>query len=113
MPVVGLLYGGISLLFDVKGPRWLGWILAPLWILSIVVLTVIGIHIGNDFRVTEELNEEVTLAQPTGKLINLRAIERSPPGPFTQWASLRLERPRSGWRPNAAGLEQGGCGAQP
>jgi hypothetical protein len=26
-----------------------------------VVLTVIGIHIGNDFRVTEELKDEATM----------------------------------------------------
>lgn len=74
VPVTGLLYAGLSLLFDVKGPRWLGWTLAPLWIASIAVLTVVGIQVGNDFRARGEEGEEIALAAPAGGTLHLRTM---------------------------------------
>ena len=78
VPVIGLLYGGISLLFDVKGPKWMGWALGPIWIVSIVVLTIVGIRVASDLRVPEEMGSEQVIQQPaSGHLTLMRTDARS------------------------------------
>ena len=42
LPMVGMLYGGIMLLFDFKSPKWRpGLVIFLLWVISIVVFTVL------------------------------------------------------------------------
>jgi len=75
VPVIGLLYGGISLIFDVKGPKWIGWVLAPVWTISIVILTVIGIRVATDLRVPEEMGSEQTIEQPADHRLTVMRLD--------------------------------------
>lgn len=78
VPVIGLLYGGISMLFHVKAPRWTGWVLTPLWIGSIIVLSVIGVRVAQDFRVQAEDAEDHVITAPANGVLHLEAISGRP-----------------------------------
>ena len=74
IPVVGLLYGGIHLLFGLKAPKWVGISLAPIWFAAIIVLSWQGVLLANDFSDRETRREVVTLQQPTGQVLYLDAL---------------------------------------
>jgi phage shock protein PspC (stress-responsive transcriptional regulator) len=61
-PVIGLIHGGISLLFNIAMPKWFGYTLTSVWIISIIILSVVGIRIGSDMRVgdTVETRHDLT-----------------------------------------------------
>ena len=72
-PMIGLILAGISLLFGVKSPKWIGWVLAPIWIAAIAVLTVIGIRTGLQFSREEAIKDTIELVQPVHGTITIRA----------------------------------------
>ncbi len=80
IPVIGLLYGGIHLLFDVKAPKWFGLALAPIWIASIIVLSFVGARFGNQFRTKEVIRDVIDLQEPVGQTLTLAAIENGRQG---------------------------------
>jgi len=78
VPVVGLLYGGISLLFGVKAPKWFGLAMTPVWIAAIVVLSFIGILMGGQFRARETVRDTVRLETPAGRTIVVMGSGEAP-----------------------------------
>ncbi len=71
VPVVGLIQGGISLLFNIGTPRWFGYSLTALWIMSIVALTVIGVRVATDFRQREVVETTQELETPSDGILRL------------------------------------------
>jgi phage shock protein PspC (stress-responsive transcriptional regulator) len=71
VPVIGLIHGGISLLFNVRSPRWFGWSLSALWIIAIITMTALGTYLLGDVRHREVVEERATLEQPEGNTIIL------------------------------------------
>lgn len=74
IPIAGLITGGLSLIIGRKAPRWMGIVLAPLWVVALVVALVIGIRVGNDFQRTEPLVTTSRLAPPTGQVLYLHEL---------------------------------------
>lgn len=74
IPVIGLLYGGIHLLFDVKAPKWFGLVLAPIWIASIVVLSFLGARFGSQFASREVIRDVIDIQEPVGQTLTLAAL---------------------------------------
>ena len=72
-PMIGLVLAGISLLFGVRSPKWIGWALAPIWIAAIAVLTVIGIRTGLQFSREEVVKDTVDLVRPAHGTLTVRA----------------------------------------
>lgn len=71
VPIIGLLLAGLRLVFDVPSPRWLGWVLVPVWFASIALLSVIGIRQANDFRQRERVTDTVDLPMPADRTLHI------------------------------------------
>lgn len=94
IPVIGLLSAGLELVLGMRAPRWLGWTLAPIWIASIVVISIIGLRLGNDMKRGEPLRSEVAIQQPTGNVLHLGTLGDSL---STQHWSVSYKRGRVNW----------------
>ncbi|MBK8613760.1 MAG: PspC domain-containing protein [Flavobacteriales bacterium] len=70
-PAIGLIYGGLHLLFGLKAPRWFGWSIAPLWILGMVILGVVAVRQANEFRQSERISDDIVLQQPRGQVLRI------------------------------------------
>ena len=56
LPFVGMLYGGIMMIFDLRSPRWRpGLIIFLLWIIALTVFTVLTFHAGESGRLHDDL----------------------------------------------------------
>ena len=65
VPVVGILYGGVSLLTNFKNlPRGLGWSLFGLWVIGLIATAYSGIITANEFTKTQSVNTETALENP-------------------------------------------------
>ncbi|HEY0977520.1 MAG TPA: PspC domain-containing protein [Flavobacteriales bacterium] len=73
VPIIGLIAAGIRLLFDVAIPRWFGWVLSPLWILSIFLLVMIGLRHANEFRYTERVTDDIAIPVPADGVLHIAA----------------------------------------
>lgn len=78
IPVVGLISGGLQLMLGLRAPTWLRWILIPVWITAIFVVTFIGIRVGRDFQRTETLSTVVTMAPVEGQILYLTGMGEMP-----------------------------------
>lgn len=74
VPIIGLLYAGISILFGVKAPKWFGWSLAPIWIAAVIVLGITGVQLANEFHTPDTITERVEIAQPAGRVIHIASL---------------------------------------
>ncbi|MCB0790434.1 MAG: PspC domain-containing protein [Flavobacteriales bacterium] len=75
VPVVGLLYGGIALLFGAKAPRWFGLSMAPIWIAAIVLLSVVAVQMASEFGSRDSRRTEVEIVQPAGRTLVLDSMD--------------------------------------
>jgi phage shock protein PspC (stress-responsive transcriptional regulator) len=73
VPIIGLLLAGIRLLFDVRIPKWIGWTLAPLWVVSIFLLSMIGIRQAGEYRQRERVTEDIAFPVPRGQVLHIAA----------------------------------------
>lgn len=77
VPIIGLLTGGLRLMLGLPAPRWMGWILGPLWVASLIAIVIIGVLVGRDFRRNEPLSMTIPLEQPTGRILYLTGLPAS------------------------------------
>lgn len=89
IPVIGILTGGLSLLLGQRAPRWMGWVLTPVWVASLVVVTVISIRVGRDFSRSEPLVTSTRLEHPAGEVLYLTDLESRDPASAWQ---IRYDR---------------------
>ncbi len=75
VPIAGLLYGGISLLFGVGRSKWFAAVLVPLWVSALIVLAIIGTRIASDFSRREVNITEIAIDQPVGQTITIAAMD--------------------------------------
>jgi phage shock protein PspC (stress-responsive transcriptional regulator) len=75
IPAIGLFIGGLRLLTGLRAPQWLGWTLSGAWFVSLLVVLVVGLRLGNDFTRAQKLREEVAIAQPSGQTLFLGASD--------------------------------------
>lgn len=79
LPLIGLIYLGCVLLFNIRGHKWLGVSMIILWIASILGLIAVSAHGLNNFRRTAEFNETIDLALTSDTLyIELKADREFP-----------------------------------
>ena len=79
LPLIGLIYLGCVLLFNIRGHKWLGVSMIILWIASILGLIAVSAHGLNNFRRTAEFNETIDLALTSDTLyIELNADREFP-----------------------------------
>lgn len=71
VPIIGLIIAGIRLLFGTQIPAWVGWVLGPAWIASIILLSVIGVRQLNEFRQHERSITDTTLPVPEGNVLHI------------------------------------------
>ncbi|MEX1132703.1 MAG: hypothetical protein WEC15_05730 [Flavobacteriales bacterium] len=71
IPIIGLLTAGLQLMLGLRAPGWVAWVLAPVWVVSLVVVTVIGIRVGRDFQRSETLSTVRTLDPVAGQVLYL------------------------------------------
>lgn len=76
IPVVGLVLGGIRLLFGVRSSGWLGATLGIIWAAALVVTVVLGARLGSDFKRSETLRSEHPIKQPAGQVLHLDILEQ-------------------------------------
>lgn len=69
IPAIGLFIGGLRLLTGLRAPQWLGWTLSTAWFVALMVVLVVGLRLGNDFKREQKLREEVAIAQPAGQTL--------------------------------------------
>lgn len=81
IPVIGLLIAGFHLLMDTRAPRWLGWTLVLVWVVSLIASIAIGVGLAHDFRQSARNRTEATLQQPAGRTIHLGTM----PGDTAEW----------------------------
>lgn len=81
IPVIGLLIAGFHLLMDTRAPRWLGWTLVLVWVVSLIASIALGVGLAQDFRQSARNRTEATLQQPTGRTIHLGVM----PGDTAEW----------------------------
>ncbi|MCB9169527.1 MAG: PspC domain-containing protein [Flavobacteriales bacterium] len=74
VPVIGLLYGGIALLFGARAPKWFGLSMAPIWIAAIVLLSVVAIQMASEFGSRDSRRSELQLVQPPGHTLVLDSM---------------------------------------
>lgn len=77
IPVLGLMLGGLKLLFQVHIPRWFGWVFGVLWLWAVGVCVVLGIRQASEFRSNERLVDNMVLQQPAGHILYLDAARDS------------------------------------
>ena len=94
IPAIGLFIGGLRLLTGLCAPQWLGWTLSGAWFVSLMVVLVVGIGLGNDFKREQKLREEVVIAQPAGQTLFLDASDMR--GLGKDW-SLAYDDGRMAW----------------
>jgi phage shock protein PspC (stress-responsive transcriptional regulator) len=94
IPAIGLFIGGLRLLTGLRAPQWLGWTLSGAWFVSLMVVLVVGIGLGNDFKREQKLREEVLIAQPAGQTLFLDASDMR--GLGKDW-SLAYDDGRMAW----------------
>ena len=71
VPLIGLIQGGISLLFAVPTPKWFGHTLTAIWIASIIALSVVAVRVASDMQKREVLETKHTLNMPAQGTITL------------------------------------------
>lgn len=71
VPIIGLIHGGLSILFNISSPKWFGWVLTSVWIVSIVLLSVIGIRLAADLSHDEQVSSSLPLETPLNKVITI------------------------------------------
>jgi phage shock protein PspC (stress-responsive transcriptional regulator) len=71
VPIIGIIHGGLSLLFNIASPKWFGWSLTLVWIFSIVTLAFIGMRVAADLRHQEVVETRHALAMPSDEEIIL------------------------------------------
>ncbi|MFT3886190.1 MAG: PspC domain-containing protein [Flavobacteriales bacterium] len=74
VPIIGILLGGIRLLFGVRVPRWLAWLLTPAWFAGLILLIVIGVRQATDHRQRERITEDVVLPTPADHVLRIGAL---------------------------------------
>lgn len=74
IPVLALFLAGFRLLLDTRAPKWLGWSLFLLWLAAWVPTIAVGVDLGREFHRENSVRTEVHLAQPTGHIIYLDAM---------------------------------------
>ncbi len=73
VPIIGLIHGGLSILFNTSSPKWFGWTLTSLWIISIILLSVIGVRLATDLNRSEQIISISPIGTPAGKVITLKS----------------------------------------
>lgn len=71
IPVVGMILGGMRLVFDLRTAPWTGWLLGPLWIAAIGMVTVAGIRLGTDLRTEQDQVNTEALGLTTDHAVQL------------------------------------------
>jgi phage shock protein PspC (stress-responsive transcriptional regulator) len=94
VPVIGLLLAGLQLVYDLRSPRWLGWLMLPVWIVSIAVISFTSVRLANDMRRGEPLRQGIDLADPTGGVLHVAPIAADGSGRHWSW---RYDRGRLDW----------------
>ena len=74
-PVIGLIHGGISLLFNIAMPKWFGYTLTVVWIASIIVLSIVGLRVGSDMRTGNMVETRHQLMAPSAEVITITCRE--------------------------------------
>jgi len=90
VPIIGLLYGGISLLFGVKAPKWFGWSLTPIWVASVIVLAITGVQLANQFHTPDTITERIEIAQPAGQVIHIASLADEHFAGGDRWNELEM-----------------------
>lgn len=74
IPIIGLLYAGIRLLFGIKkGPRSVGITLTAIWFGGLMVCGVAAAMLASEFSEKGSFEKRVPLIQPAGNQLILRA----------------------------------------
>ena len=71
IPAIGLFIGGLRLLTGLRAPQWLGWMLSGAWSVALVVVIVVGLRLGSDFKREQKLRDDVAITQPPGQTLFL------------------------------------------
>jgi phage shock protein PspC (stress-responsive transcriptional regulator) len=77
IPVVGILTAGLQLMLGLRAPRWIGWTLGPVWIVSLLLVIFIGVRLGRDFQRSEPLVTTTRLEAFDGQVLYLTNLDVS------------------------------------
>ncbi len=70
VPVLGMIYGGMKLLFKFKySNRWLNLSASIIWLIGLVLILYVGLRTAKDFNKTAKVREKVTL--DSARVLNL------------------------------------------
>lgn len=104
IPVIGLLIAGFHLLMDTRAPRWLGWTLVLVWVVSLIASIALGVGLAHDFRQSARNRTEATLQQPTGRTIHLGTM----PGDTAEWQyNVSFDDGDLNWEHDGLSLDNG------
>ncbi|MBL7901648.1 MAG: PspC domain-containing protein [Bacteroidia bacterium] len=74
VPVLGMIYGGMKLLFKFKySNRWMNLSASIIWLIGLVLILYVGLRTAKDFNKTAKVREKVTL--DSSKVLNLTMRE--------------------------------------
>lgn len=94
IPVAGLIMAGVRLVFNIRSPRWLPAGMGIAWGVALVLVIVMSVRLGNDFKRSEPLRAEHPLVQPTGSTLYLDAKGKE--GASNGW-TLDIDNGRAHW----------------
>ena len=78
IPVIGIIYGGLRLVFNIRGHSGIGAGLGILWILSFLLCLYLGIKVGSDFRSESSVTERKNLESTFGEYVLTMSSEDVP-----------------------------------
>jgi len=76
IPVLGIIYGGIKLLFRIRAKnRIFGAAASSLWFIGIALLIISGFSIGKDYRLSTNTKNNTVLEEFTGDTLFVKTME--------------------------------------
>ncbi len=78
IPAIGLMLAGIRLLFEIRTPSWLGWMMGVLWSTALVVVIITASQVGFDFSKHQTVEAELPMLQPEGQVLYLENLDNEP-----------------------------------
>jgi phage shock protein PspC (stress-responsive transcriptional regulator) len=75
VPVLGMIYGGMKLLFKFKySNRWMNLSASIIWLIGLVLILYVGLRTAKDFNKTAKVREKVTLDSSNVLNLTMREI---------------------------------------
>lgn len=77
IPLLGLILAGLTLLFNVRYPKYTGLAMAGAWVMGIIISTAGGISTSMDFGKEASTTEIITLNETTSDTITLELMDEN------------------------------------